>query len=69
MMFKVSQFGFFWPKLSKDAFEYCSSFVQCQAALNMKKSDRMPLQPVIEVEIFDLWGMIICNSYINLHDY
>ena len=58
-----------WPKFSKDAFEYCSSFVQCQAVLNMKKNDRMSLQPVIEVEIFDLWGMITFNSYINLHDY
>ena len=69
MMFKVSQFGFCWPKLSKDAFEYCSSFVPCQAVLKMKKNDCMSLQLVIEVYIFDLWGMITCNSYINLHDY
>ena len=54
---KVLQFGFYWPKLFKDAYEYCSSCVKYQAALNIKKKDRMPLQPVIEVEIFDLWGI------------
>ena len=54
---KVLQSGFYWPKLFKDAYEYCSSCVKCQAALNIKKNDRMPLQPVIEVEIFDLWGI------------
>ena len=31
--------------------------MECQAALNIKKKDRMALQPVIEVEIFDLWGI------------
>ena len=30
---------------------------KCQASVNLRKNDRMPLQPIIEVEIFDLWGI------------
>ena len=29
--------------------------MKCQAALNVKKNDRMPLQLVTKVENFDLW--------------
>ena len=55
--YKVLQCGFFWPKIFKDASEFCSNCLKCQASVNIKKNDRMPLQPVIEVEIFDLWGI------------
>ena len=38
-MFKVLQSGILWPKLFKDTFEYCSSCMKYQAALNVKKTD------------------------------
>ena len=28
-----------------------------KAAINISKRDEMPMQPIIEVEIFDLWGI------------
>jgi len=55
---KVLQSGFFWPTLFKEAFKFCYSCVQCQFVVNIKKNDMMPLQPIIQVEIFDLWGLI-----------
>ena len=55
--FKDLKSGFYWPKLFKDACEYCSSCVKCQAALNIEKNDCITLQPVIEEEIFYLWGI------------
>ena len=55
--FKVIQSGILWPKLCKDTFEYCSSCIKYQAALNVKKNDCKPLLHVIEVEIFGLWGI------------
>ena len=31
--------------------------LQCQAALNISKQDEMPMRSILEVEIFDLWGI------------
>ena len=54
---KVLQSGFYWPTLFKDAIKYCKQCLKCQSALNISKRDEMPLQTILEVEIFDLWGI------------
>ena len=54
---KVLQSGFYWPTLFKDAIKYCKECLKCQSALNISKRDEMPLQTILEVEIFDLWGI------------
>ena len=50
---KVLQSGFYWPTLFKDAIKYCKECLKCQSALNISKRDEMPLQTILEVEIFD----------------
>ena len=54
---KVLQSGFYWPTLVKDAMKYCKECLKCQSALNISKRDEMPLQTILEVEIFYLWGI------------
>ena len=49
--------GFYWPTLFKDAIKYCKECRKCQSALNISKRDEMPLQSILEVEIFDVWGI------------
>ena len=51
------QSGFYWPTLFKDAIKYCKECLKCQSALNISKRDEMPLQTILEVEIFDLCGI------------
>ena len=51
------QSGFYWPTLLKDAIKYCKECLKCQSALNISKRDEMPLQTILEVEIFYLWGI------------
>ena len=51
------QSGFYWPTLFKDAIQYCKECLKCQSALNISKQDEMPLQTILEVEVFDLWGI------------
>ena len=53
----VLQSGFYWPTLFKDAIQYCKECLKCQSALNILKRDEMPLQTILEVETFDLWGI------------
>ena len=63
--FKILNAGFFWPTLFADANSYCSSCLKCQASIDLRKKDAMPLHPIIEVEIFDLWGVDFMGPFPN----
>ena len=49
---KVLQSGFFWPTLFKDAHEHA-----IQRMGGISRRNEMPLQNIMEVEIFDCWGI------------
>ena len=63
--FKILNAGFFWPTLFADANSYCSSYLKCQACIDLRKKYAMPLSPIIEVEIFDLWGIDFMGPFPN----
>ncbi|KAJ9536280.1 hypothetical protein OSB04_un000552 [Centaurea solstitialis] len=54
---KVLQSGFFWPTLFKDAFEFVKSCDACQRTGNLSQRNEMPLNNILEVELFDVWGI------------
>jgi hypothetical protein len=54
---KVLHSGFFWPSLFKDSFKFCKVCDQCQGLETMSRRDMMPLNPILIVEIFDVWGI------------
>ena len=54
---KVLQSGFFWPTIFKDAHSFVLSCDQCQRTGNITRRSEMPQQPILEVEIFDVWGI------------
>jgi hypothetical protein len=54
---KILQCGFFWPTLFKDAHEFCKSCDKCQRLGRISKRNMMPLNPILEVEVFDVWGI------------
>ena len=54
---KILQSGFYYPTIFKDAHHFYTECLQWQAALNISKRDEMPILPILEVEIFDLWGI------------
>ena len=54
---KILQSGFYWSTIFKDAHRFYTECLQCQAALNISKRDEMLMRPILEVEIFDLWGI------------
>ncbi|KAJ9560618.1 hypothetical protein OSB04_005778 [Centaurea solstitialis] len=54
---KVLQSGFFWPTLFKDAFEFVKSCDACQRTGNLPQRNEMPLNNILEVELFDVWGI------------
>ena len=52
---KIPQSGFYWPTIFKDTHRFYTECIQCQETLNISKRDEMPMRPILEVEIFDLW--------------
>ena len=68
---KVLQSGFYWPTLFKDAHRFVSTCDKCQRMGNISRKDEPPMHPILEVELFDLWGIDFMGpfppSYNNLY--
>ena len=68
---KVLQSGFYWPTLFKDAHQFVSTCDKCQRMGSISKRDEPPLQTILEVELFDIWGMDFMgpfpSSFSNLY--
>jgi len=54
---KVLQSGFFWPTLFKDPHHHVLKCDQCQRMGGISRRNEMPLQNIMEVEVFDCWGI------------
>ena len=54
---KVLQSGLFWPTLFKDAHLFSLQCDRCQRTGNISRRNEGPLQNIIEVELFDVWGI------------
>jgi hypothetical protein len=54
---KVLQCGFFWPSLFRDAKDWVRACDKCQRTGNISNRNEMPLNSILEVEIFDVWGI------------
>ena len=54
---KVLECGFYWPTLFKDANDYVRRCNECQRVGNISKRNEMPLNSILECEIFDVWGI------------
>ena len=54
---KILQYGFYWPTLFKDGFEWLKQCDRCQRMGNINRRDEMPLQGILVVQIFYVWGI------------
>ncbi|XP_070002326.1 uncharacterized protein [Nicotiana sylvestris] len=57
--------GFYWPTLYKDASELVKKFDECQRAGGISKKDEMPLTTILEVDIFDVWGIDFMGTFVS----
>ncbi|XP_058733217.1 uncharacterized protein LOC131604819 [Vicia villosa] len=54
---KILQSGLFWPNLWKDVHITVKNYDRCQRTGNISRRDEMPQKGILEVEIFDVWGI------------
>lgn len=61
---KVLQAGFYWPTTFKDAHGFVSSCDACQRKGNFTKRNEMAQHFILEVEVFDVWGIYFMKKTI-----
>ena len=54
---KVLQSGFYLPSLFKEAHQMCRVCDRCQRLGKLSRRHMMPLNPILVVELFDVWGI------------
>ena len=54
---KVLQSGFYWPSLFKDAHTMCRECDKCQRLGKISRRHMIPLNPILVVDLFDVWGI------------
>ena len=54
---KILQLGLYWPTLFKDYFEWIKHYDNCQRMGNISRRNEMPLQGILVVHIFYVWGI------------
>ena len=54
---KILQAGLYWPNIWKDVHTAVKKCDRCQCTGNISRRDEMPQKGILEVEIFDVWGI------------
>ncbi|KAG7528251.1 Reverse transcriptase domain [Arabidopsis suecica] len=54
---KVLQAGLWWPSMFKDAHGFIAKCDPYQRMGNITRRNEMPQNPILEVEVFDVWGI------------
>ncbi|XP_013589020.1 PREDICTED: uncharacterized protein LOC106297294 [Brassica oleracea var. oleracea] len=54
---KILQASFWWPTMFRDAHAYIARCDACQRHGNISKKNEMPQNYILEVEVFDCWGV------------
>ncbi|CAN6570890.1 unnamed protein product [Malus baccata var. baccata] len=66
---KVLECGFYWPTIFRDARTFCLTCDRCQRMGNISAKDQMPQNPILSVEIFDVWGIDFMGLFPSSHGF
>ncbi|XP_060972217.1 uncharacterized protein LOC133038172 [Cannabis sativa] len=68
---KILQCGFYWPTIFHDTYAYCKACERCQKLGSVSRRNMMPLNPILIIDVFDVWGIDFMghfpNSFGNLY--
>lgn len=66
---KILQSGFYWPSIFKDVHSFIQKCDACQRTGKMSRRNEMPQQGILEVELFDVWGIDYIGSLPSSHGF
>ena len=64
---KILQAGFWWPTMFRDAHTFISRCNACQRMGSISKRNEMPQNYILEVEVFDCWGIDFMGPFPPSH--
>ncbi|XP_070036315.1 uncharacterized protein [Nicotiana tomentosiformis] len=62
---KVLSCGFYWPTLYKNASDLVKRCDEFQRDGGLSKKNKMPLTTILEINIFDEWGIDFMGSFVS----
>jgi len=62
---KVAQYGLCWPSLFKDVYVYVNACDAYQISGNISRRNKMPLNYIFEIKIFDAWGIDFMGPFLS----
>ena len=62
---KILQSGFYWTTIFKDCFEWVKLCDQCQRMGSINRRHEMPLQGILVVQLFDVWGIDFMGPFLS----
>jgi len=65
---KVLQAGLHWPILFKDVRNFNDSSAKCYVLGNISKRHEMPQSGILEVELFNIWGIDFMGALHSSHN-
>ena len=66
---KVLQSDFYWSSLFKDAHDMYRTCDRCQRLGKLTRHNMMPLNPILVVNLFDVWGIDFMGPFLTSFDY
>ena len=61
--YKILQSDFYWHILFKDCFEWVKHCNKCQRMGNISSRNEMPLQGILVMQIFYVWGIYFMGPF------
>ena len=65
---KVLQSSFYWPTLFRDGHAYVSTCDRCQRMGSISRRNEAPLKGILEVELFDVWGIDFMGPFTSSYN-
>ncbi|XP_075111372.1 putative mitochondrial protein AtMg00750 [Nicotiana tabacum] len=65
MAAKVLEAGFYWTIVFKDAHQWVKGCNECHRTRNISRCHEMPMNPIQEVEVFDVWRIDFMGPFVS----
>ncbi|XP_070025658.1 uncharacterized protein [Nicotiana sylvestris] len=62
---KVLEAGFYWSTIFKDAHQWVKGCNECQRTGNISHRHEMPINPIQQVEVFDVWRIDFMGPFVS----
>ena len=64
---KILQCGYYWPTIHQDSHEFDKACDRCQRDGGISRKQEPPLNPILVIELFDVWGIDFMGLFVSSH--